>query len=316
MQAEADRRKDDCRRKSQPKKGHFSIDIWETDKIFEINKNKWMTDNTKKHNLRGVGVPVKNTRKSVSKKSSVLPAIEPPHPGMSYNPSYEDHQDLLRIVAEKEQQVIKEEEHLTRCTTGMFQKVAPEKKDQSWLVEMSEGLPSTTGTNVEENEASDNEYKATNPPVKNAKKTLKQKRKQKEQQQLEEARRKLQLEKKKVTDIHQLKIVTKQIAKIERKQNLLQEKRKRKAELKKNKIKVLGALKFEEPDLEFNMGQEISGNLKDLKTEGNLLTDRFKSMQKRNILAPTKRHAHKKAKVKKYTKPGHKDQDWKKMVAR
>lgn len=59
--------------------------------------------------------------------------MEPPHPGMSYNPSFEDHQDLLRIVAEKEAKVIKEENHLTRCTAGMFQKVTEDKRDVSIL---------------------------------------------------------------------------------------------------------------------------------------------------------------------------------------
>ncbi|KAJ8956765.1 hypothetical protein NQ314_006639 [Rhamnusium bicolor] len=63
------------------------------------------------------------------------------------------------------------------------------------------------------------------------------------------------------------------------------------------------------------MGQEIAGNLKNLKTEGNLLIDRFKSMQKRNILVPSKRHVRKTAKVKKYIKPGHRDESWKETVA-
>lgn len=64
-------------------------------------------------------------------KPSILSAVEPPHPGMSYNPSYEDHQDLLKIVAEKELKLIKEEKHLTRSTSGMFQKVTEGKRDVS-----------------------------------------------------------------------------------------------------------------------------------------------------------------------------------------
>ncbi|KAJ8979925.1 hypothetical protein NQ317_003667 [Molorchus minor] len=198
IQANINRKIDEERRKNKLKRGEFTEDIWKQDKKAEIEKDEWMENNTKKHNLKGVGIPLR-------KKTSVLPALEPPHPGMSYNPSYEDHQDLLKIVAEKEQRLIKEEEHLTRCTTGMFKKVIPEKRDQSWLVEMSEGLPSTSGTNVEENEASDSEYKTINPPVKNLKKTLKQRRKQKEQQKQEKARMAIKLEKKKITDIHQQK---------------------------------------------------------------------------------------------------------------
>lgn len=96
-----------------------------------IENDEWATTNTKKHNLRGIGIAVKNVRKAVQEKNSPLPAVEPPHPGMSYNPTYDDHQNLLRIVAEKEQNLIKTEEHLTRVTRGMFQKVAEEERDVS-----------------------------------------------------------------------------------------------------------------------------------------------------------------------------------------
>lgn len=92
-------------------------------------QDEWVTNNAKKHNLRGVGIPIKKLR-SLRKKTH-LPAVEPPHPGMSYNPSFEDHQDLLKIVAEKEVKLIKEEEHLIRCTKNMFQKVTPDSRDVS-----------------------------------------------------------------------------------------------------------------------------------------------------------------------------------------
>ena len=34
----------------------------------------------------------------------------------------------------------------------------------------------------------------------------------------------------------------------------------------------------------FQLSEELTGSLKSLKPEGNLLNDRFKSMQKRNII--------------------------------
>lgn len=67
----------------------------------------------------------------MSEKKSLLPTVEPPHPGMSYNPSYEDHQNLLKLVADKETEFIKKEEYLTRNTKGMFKKVAPSTRDVS-----------------------------------------------------------------------------------------------------------------------------------------------------------------------------------------
>nr|CAI5818988.1 unnamed protein product [Callosobruchus analis] len=317
IEANANRQLNDIRKKiHQPKRGDFSFDLWEDEgKQFAIEKDEWARTDTKKHNLRGVGIPVKKCIASISEKKSPLPAIESPHPGMSYNPSLKDHQDLLQIVAEKELEWIKTDSHLTRCTKGMFSKVSTDKKNKDWIIEMSEGLPSTAGTNVSENEASSDEYTAVNPPVQNKKKSLKQKRNQKEQKQLEKQRRALKLEKKKITDIHRLKAINEELLKIENKQKVLREKRKKKEELKKKETKILGPVKYEDPDFEFHMAQEISGNLRNLKMQGNLLMDRFKSLQKRNVIAPSKKHLPKKAKVKKFTKPGHKDEDWKKTVA-
>lgn len=104
---------------------------------------------------------------------------------------------------------------------------------------MSEGLPSKGETNVEENENSDDEYKSINPPVENKKKTLKQRRKQKEQMDLEKARRALKLEKKKITDIHKIKLLKEYVQKLDKKHNLVIEKRKKKRELLKNKTKMV-----------------------------------------------------------------------------
>jgi len=38
----------------------------------------------------------------IIKKPSKLPAIEKPLPGVSYNPTYDDHQELLRKAVEVE----------------------------------------------------------------------------------------------------------------------------------------------------------------------------------------------------------------------
>lgn len=179
---------------------------------------------------------------------------------------------------------------------------------------MSEGLPSKGGTNVEENESSGDEYKSINAAVVNKKKSLKQRRKQKEQMQFERTKIVVKQEKKKITDIHQLKHLKEHIEKIEGKQKTLREKMKSKL-INNKKTKKLASINFEEPDLEFNRTHDITGNLKNLKVEGNILLDRFKSMQKRNILVPTKKQKYKKSKVKKYTKLGYKDEVWQKTIA-
>lgn len=81
----------------------FHYDIWKIDANEGIRKRK---------------IPA-----TLHKKPSVVSPIEIPHPGTSYNPSYDDHQKLLHEVADEEQKLMKEEAHLNRVTTKMFKKV-------------------------------------------------------------------------------------------------------------------------------------------------------------------------------------------------
>lgn len=105
-------------------------DIWSVDEDVEAElKDEFVVKNTKKHILRNSGkVPRKNIN-IPKKKLTVFPAIEPPHPGMSYNPAYKDYKDLLKTIAEKEEKLIKTEQHLIRVTDGMFNKVSESERD-------------------------------------------------------------------------------------------------------------------------------------------------------------------------------------------
>lgn len=49
----------------------------------------------------------------------------------------------------------------------------------------------------------------------------------------------------------------------------------------------LGKVVFQEQDIDFSVPEAICGNLRNVKAEGSVLRDRFKSMQQRNILAPS-----------------------------
>ncbi|XP_066144584.1 ribosome biogenesis protein NOP53-like [Euwallacea fornicatus] len=316
INAIAERRLYEIKQEQKEKRGEFTKDIWGIQESTTIQGDPWAEPNTKVHNLRNTGVPVKRVINEPKKKKSCLPAVELPHPGMSYNPSYRDHQNLLKAIADEEMKVIKVEEHLKRVTGNMFRKVAQTQKQGEWLVEMSEGMPSDTNKELEiKKEVDDLDHISVNPPVQNKKKSLKQRRKQKEQLELEKQLKAKKLEKKKVGDIHTIKVLEKKLEKQEKFQEKLRELRKARKEQKKLKPKILSSTKFEDPGLDFQIGQDISGNLRAIKKEGNLLSDRFKSFQKRNILEPSQRAHHKKPKLKKYTKPGHKE-DWEKTVAR
>ncbi|XP_038512435.1 ribosome biogenesis protein NOP53 isoform X3 [Canis lupus familiaris] len=51
----------------------------------------------------------------------------------------------------------------------------------------------------------------------------------------------------------------------------------------------LGRLKYQAPDVDVQLSSELADSLRTLKPEGNILRDRFKSFQKRNMIEPRER---------------------------
>uniref|UniRef100_A0A1B6KJC7 Ribosome biogenesis protein NOP53 n=1 Tax=Graphocephala atropunctata TaxID=36148 RepID=A0A1B6KJC7_9HEMI len=296
-------------KKNLPKRGNFNADIWGVQEKNPFGNREWLEEETNRHVLKSVGKlkirPSKSYAKNHSKVvPSGLPATEVPHPGLSYNPSFTDHQELLKEITEKEMKLMKEEEHLNRVTSNMFSKVTPEENHNRWISEMSQGLDKTAGSDDENG----GEYSAINPPSSFLKKkTLKTRRKLREEKKKAHEQKKLRVEKKKTADIYKLRLMAKEISNREQKLAVVQEKRLKKKASEVNRTKKLGKRKFEEPDLEFNRPHEIAGNLRALQPSGNILTDRFVSMQKRNIMEVTAKQlkSHRR-KVKKFFKPGHK----------
>ena len=74
-----------------------------------------------------------------------------------------------------------------------------------WMEEMSQGLPKETKGEPQQNDEEGNDgdiYKAINPPVKNKKKTLKERRKLKEARQKALKHKEQKVEKKKTADLY------------------------------------------------------------------------------------------------------------------
>lgn len=80
-------------------------------------------------------------------------------------------------------------------------------------------------------------------------------------------------------------------------------------EEKKLHPRRLGKVVFEEQDIDFTMPEAISGTLRNVKSEGSVLKDRFKSMQQRNILAPTvDLGLRRRREVKRFNRKSHKEE--------
>ncbi|XP_064622394.1 ribosome biogenesis protein NOP53-like [Lineus longissimus] len=240
------------------------------------------------------------------KKPSGLPAIEMAHPGASYNPAYEDHVELLQMAHEIEVKKDREEKRITRSLDEKFPSKAEAPTHQTWVQEMSAGLYEEASDNED---VGDVDKLSVNPPVRREnKKTVTQRNKEKKARELEEKRKKDKESRIKDTEIFRLRSFKKAVT--EREKDLA-EKARRKAELKeknKDNTKVLGKMKFEAPDVEIKLGDELRGSLRLLKPEGHLMEDRFKSFQKRNIIEPRLRAKYKKTyKDKKFEKNTHRE---------
>lgn len=297
------------KRNKRYKRGEFKEDIWEKEGNVPAELNSgWFTSDTIRHTLANTGRKRKRVPESLIKKPSALPAVQVPHPGTSYNPSFNDHQDLLREVAEKQLQFEKEEAHLNRVTNQMFKKISSEEKDRNTLKEMSEGLPLNLPVEKSDNHGDeDTTVKSVNPPTKNEKKTLQKRRKQKEERQMKLQRKQNKIEKKKVADIYKLKLIHKQMESKEKEEKLTRERREAIKEKQSVEPKVLSRIKFEASEPDFKLGAELTGNLRNAEPVGSLLKDRYKSLQQRNIVAPGALVLkHTKPNVKKYIKPDHK----------
>lgn len=100
----------------------------------------------------------------------------------------------------------------------------------------------------------------------------------------------------------------KQINKSEVKLN--QQKENRKELIKKKKVEPhrLARKKFEEEDIQIEEKPEALGNLRKMRPLGNVLVDRFKSLQKRNMVATTIRRMPRKLRLTKTKKNSHKEQ--------
>jgi nucleolar protein 53 len=84
-----------------------------------------------------------------------------------------------------------------------------------------------------------------------------------------------------------LKFFNQELENKDKKLTKLREKREKIKAIKAKEPKQLSKKKFEPLDLEFNLGEDIKGNLRGIKPEGNILEDRYKSLQRRNIIEPT-----------------------------
>lgn len=249
--------------------------------------------------------------------TTALKPVASPHPGQSYNPSFEDHQDLLKRAVLEEAKKIEVVEKLNKHLTPKGDMATEATK----FAEACEGLDLFTKANNlpesddDENVVSDNED--IKPDLEKLKpliakidgenrKTAKVRKREKIQKLEAEKRKDAKLKKQRENEVFRLKSLKKEL---NAKLKTTQEKMLRRQKLEQEKYldaRKIGKNKFVESDLDLNLSSEIRGSLRKLKVEGNLMEDRYKSILKRNIVEVRnpKRNTKRKYKLKKYQKPG------------
>ncbi|KAK6143195.1 hypothetical protein DH2020_023543 [Rehmannia glutinosa] len=219
-------------------------------------------------------------------KPSVIPAVEVEHPGCSFNPHPESHQDALaRAVADEMQKIYQHE-------------LGPEPIP---LIVPGEAIDEEDKYFLEADNASDDDVQNENPTDNGDEDAEKRPHKTKKVTRVElnrRARRKEKLkaeeEAKKVEelskDIDSLPNIMQEIAKED------EEKEKRhlrriiaKQERLKARPPRLGKYKFEPAPIQVLLSEEKTGSLRQLKGCCTLVRDRFKSLEKRGLILPTRK---------------------------
>nr|XP_027197575.1 ribosome biogenesis protein NOP53-like [Dermatophagoides pteronyssinus] len=238
---------------------------------------------------KSLAVIKKKVPEHLRQKPSLLPAVEVPLPGQSYNPSEEDYKTL--IISEAEKELIKlNEEKMWADKVDKFHltKNEAQENEKANLNEMLQGL-------IDDDQSEDDDKQIetaddldlTMAIIKS--KTMKRKTKQQKRRELREKEIKKQKEQDKLlrikeNDVYRIKSIEKELD--EREQKIKERAKLRQIKHIESlyKPKRLSRHRFEETPIELNLPGEISGSLRSLKTEGNLLKDRYKSLQKRNLI--------------------------------
>ncbi|CAG0919533.1 unnamed protein product [Notodromas monacha] len=258
--------------------------------------------------------------RSIHKNLTMIPKVETPHPGMSYNPSIKDHSALLETAAEIEIRKEREEEKWHKKTYGMFPKTAPTEQDK--LMEMSEGL-FVEDEEEEEKETAPEEKKEDEPvaettideegemvykaPIRAEDKKTKTKRNKERniRAKAREAAVKKALQAKE-SAVLRLKQIRKEIKTKEKEiQSNIVKRRLKTRQKELFGTKKLSKTPFEDADLPVKFVEEVSGSLRQLRPEGHLLVDRFKSLQKRNVIETRVREKPGRRKIKRFLSRDH-----------
>jgi nucleolar protein 53 len=271
-----------------------AYDIWDedpdkkaVDAVYEKTEDRAIAD----HFLKQTKKVKTKLPKSVKHVPSVLPAVQVASEGASYNPSMESYLSYAQKIADEEMKMEKQEYHLTK----RVQLKAGERYCSQAEIEKEEQSGFWFG-GEHENDGDEEDVKQQNVievtetisetvQLKPKAKTMKQRKTEINQKITVIKKSKEKLTKKQEQEILNLKSLLKDVRKSEKAHEsaVLQQRTKRTIH-KLTTTKRLGRGRFEEYLEPVLTSDELTGSLRRLKPQGDLIEERVKSLQKRNIV--------------------------------
>ncbi|KAF9932063.1 hypothetical protein FBU30_008993 [Linnemannia zychae] len=233
-------------------------------------------------------VAVKAPRSFKQKQKVSLPAVKEAHPGASYNPTMQDHQNLLRLAHNEELRILEQKEKIES-------KLAyPKELDEMVAFDDQTGgllEDSDEEEEEEEDEIDENKEDATKPKKKGKKSVTERNRLARA---AETAKKEAEIKRQKelikqtnrVKEI--MKVVEKEEAEMEAKRLENEQKREEK---EKAGMKRVGKFNIPKERIHVQLQDELADSLRQLKPEGSLMKDRFQSFVERNLIEPRVRVA-------------------------
>ncbi|KAI8069883.1 ribosome biogenesis protein Nop53/GLTSCR2 [Gongronella butleri] len=249
-----------------------SYDLWDEPKADEADE---VEEEAVPGQARKVKAP--STMGMIPKAAKHHAAVAVPHAGASYNPTQDDHQALIQHAADIEFAKIKAAKKIEQQLAKPTGQALPEASEVDDGKDDDEEEEPASGDDDD-----DDDDKATG------------KRKTTAQRNREKRRRAMLAEH---ADRQIIKRIGKQIGGIDATAQQLVDKEAqievntaariaRKEEREKQGRRAIGTGHVMEPNVEVQLEDELSESLRQLKPEGNVFTDRFASLQKRNIIVP------------------------------
>jgi len=275
-----------------------------------LDLNPWYADEKTRQ------APIKLPKRFGSKERSLIPAVTVAAGGASYNPSFENHQKLLRGAHTSEEIVV---EKKAEIDAGLPKRLTGPEKDLLVFQELSVGFADDTSDESGDDDEDDGPLVLSkNKPVKaEDRKTKQQKKRAIKQKLFEKKQQDKKAHKLQQQEVFRLKSLMKELKAENNEAALRQTERELKAQLALKVPRYLGPNKFKQRPDAIKLTDELVGSLRALKPETNLFHDRFESLQKRNLIevrVPVKRR--RRYKLKSYEKRSYKNYDLNRSLAK